>query len=138
MEELKMEIEVQKDFLTVTHQYPDFILKMHSFICTCENPKITLTEHIDYKWLKSNSGEFENPLVEFVKFFLENHQATENKMMSEIVDEYNGLIGDEDLPKDSGRMIGLSSKDSTQATYQTRARGWNNFNSGAISGFICW
>ena len=54
IEELKMEIEVQEDFLTVTHQYPDFILKMHSFICTCKNPKITLTEHIDYKWLKVN------------------------------------------------------------------------------------
>lgn len=91
-----------------------------------------------YKWLKSNLGELENPLVNFVKFFLDNHQTSENKMMSEIVDEYNGLIGDEDLPKDSGRMIGLSSKDSTQATYQTRAKGWNNFNTGAISGFISW
>jgi hypothetical protein len=58
--------------------------------------------------------------------------------MSEIVDEYNGLIGDEDLPKDSSQMIGLSSKDSSQALYQIRAKGWNNFNTGAISGFISW
>ena len=28
-EELKMEIEVQEEFLTVTHQYPDFLLTMH-------------------------------------------------------------------------------------------------------------
>jgi hypothetical protein len=90
-----------------------------------------------YKWISSNGKEDETPLIGFVKFFLDNHQPTE-KIMSEIVDEYNGLIGDEDLPKDSSRMIGLSSKDSTQATYQTRAKGWNNFNTGAISGFISW
>ena len=52
LEELKMQIEVEADFLTVTHQYPDFIITMHSFICKCENPKLILTEHIDYKWLK--------------------------------------------------------------------------------------
>ena len=89
-----------------------------------------------YKWIKSNHDK-ESTVVGFVKFFLDNHKSTE-KIMSEIVDEYNGLIGDEDLPKDSNRMIGLSSKDSTQATYQTRAKGWNNFNTGAISGFISW
>jgi hypothetical protein len=90
-----------------------------------------------YKWIKTNQSGEENIPLEFVKFFLDNHTSTE-KIMSEIVDEYNGLIGDEDLPKDSNRMIGLSSKDSTQATYQTRAKGWNNFNTGAISGFISW
>ena len=51
LEELKVEIEVKEPFLTVSHQYPDFHLTMHSFICTCENPHITLTEHIDFKWL---------------------------------------------------------------------------------------
>jgi hypothetical protein len=90
-----------------------------------------------YKWISLHRKDDENPLLGFVKFFLDNHNPTE-KIMSEIVDEYNGLIGDEDLPKDSSRMIGLSSKDSTQATYQTRAKGWNNFNTGAISGFISW
>lgn len=51
LEELKMLIEVKDEFLTVTHQYPDFILTMHSFICNCINPTLTLTEHIDFKWL---------------------------------------------------------------------------------------
>ncbi len=50
-EELKMEIYVHEEFLTVTHEYPDFILTMHSFICKCDNPNLTLTEHIDHKWL---------------------------------------------------------------------------------------
>lgn len=54
LEELEMQIEVQEEFITVTHQYPDFVLTMHSFICKCDNPKLTLTEHIDYKWLKKN------------------------------------------------------------------------------------
>jgi 8-oxo-dGTP diphosphatase len=54
LEELEMQIEVQEEFITVVHQYPDFVLTMHSFICKCDNPKLTLTEHIDYKWLKKN------------------------------------------------------------------------------------
>ncbi len=57
LEELKMQIDVQEEFLTVTHQYPDFIIIMYSFICSCQNPKLTLTEHIDYKWLNSNDLE---------------------------------------------------------------------------------
>ena len=51
LEELIMIIEVQQEFLTVTHHYPDFSITMHSFICSCEDPNITLTEHIDFKWL---------------------------------------------------------------------------------------
>ncbi len=58
LEELEMEIEIQEEFLTVTHEYPDFILIMHSFICKCDNPKLTLTEHIDYKWLKKDELEY--------------------------------------------------------------------------------
>ena len=53
-EELKIVIDVQEEFLTVTHQYPDFIIVMHSFICNSKDRKITLTEHIDYKWLDKN------------------------------------------------------------------------------------
>ena len=53
-EELNMSIEVQEEYLTVTHDYPDFRLTMHSFICTCKNPSLTLTEHLDYKWLHKN------------------------------------------------------------------------------------
>lgn len=57
LEELKMQIDVQEEFMTVRHQYPDFIITMHSFICKCGNPKLTLTEHIDFKWLKPNELE---------------------------------------------------------------------------------
>ncbi|MBL0012578.1 MAG: (deoxy)nucleoside triphosphate pyrophosphohydrolase [Flavobacterium sp.] len=54
LEELKMEITVKEEFLTVVHQYPDFILTMHSFICDCIDRKLTLTEHIDFQWLKKD------------------------------------------------------------------------------------
>jgi 8-oxo-dGTP diphosphatase len=50
-EELNVDITISEEFLTVNHTYPDFILIMHSFICTCANTTIQLTEHIDYKWL---------------------------------------------------------------------------------------
>ncbi len=56
-EELNMQIDVQEEFMTVTHQYPDFILTMHSFICKCESAQLTLTEHIDYKWRQKNELE---------------------------------------------------------------------------------
>jgi 8-oxo-dGTP diphosphatase len=53
-EELKMKIQIQQEFITVVHQYPDFELKMHSFICTCATKDLTLTEHISFQWLKKN------------------------------------------------------------------------------------
>ncbi len=54
LEELKMLIEVKDEYLTVIHEYPDFILTMHSFICNCKDPTLSLTEHIDFKWLNRN------------------------------------------------------------------------------------
>jgi 8-oxo-dGTP diphosphatase len=57
LEELKMEIDVQEEFMTVRHQYPDFTITMYSFICKCDSPNLTLTEHVDFKWLKTNELE---------------------------------------------------------------------------------
>ncbi len=51
-EELNMVINVESEFLTVKHQYPDFHLTMYSFICTCNDTKLQLNEHIGFKWLK--------------------------------------------------------------------------------------
>lgn len=50
-EELDMVIKPESSFLTVKHQYPDFFLTMHSFICSCESPFFQLLEHVDYRWL---------------------------------------------------------------------------------------
>jgi 8-oxo-dGTP diphosphatase len=51
LEELNLDISIDSQFITVNHQYPDFTLVMHSFICSCNNPEIVLSEHVDFKWL---------------------------------------------------------------------------------------
>lgn len=50
-EELKMDIKVHYPFMSVKHNYPDIKLTLHSFICTCADPTVILTEHTDFKWL---------------------------------------------------------------------------------------
>lgn len=56
-EELHMDIRTKKEFITVEHEYPDFHLTMHSFICSCDDPIVKLTEHIEYKWLSLSELE---------------------------------------------------------------------------------
>jgi 8-oxo-dGTP diphosphatase len=51
LEELEMKIEIEREFLTVNHQYPDFSVTMHSFICSVSNSTFNLKEHIDFKWV---------------------------------------------------------------------------------------
>lgn len=50
-EELMLEVLPKKKLITVKHQYPDFHLTMHAFLCTCSTRNLKLTEHIDYRWL---------------------------------------------------------------------------------------
>jgi len=51
LEELNMQIEIQSEFLTTHHEYPDFALTMHSYICKCQHATLTLNEHINFMWL---------------------------------------------------------------------------------------
>jgi 8-oxo-dGTP diphosphatase len=53
-EELNMDINIQEEFLTVNHEYPDFKITMHSFKCKCESQELKLTEHISMEWLSIN------------------------------------------------------------------------------------
>ncbi len=53
-EELKIIIEIEREFMTIYHEYPDFNLTMHSFICRCKDVALTLTEHINYLWLSKH------------------------------------------------------------------------------------
>jgi len=57
-EELNITADIQSLFLTVVHEYPDFELTMHSFLCDVHSRDITLNEHIDSKWLMI--GELKN------------------------------------------------------------------------------
>jgi 8-oxo-dGTP diphosphatase len=54
IEELEIKPKIKELFLTVTHQYPDFELTMHSFICKTDSKSLKLNEHTDSKWLKKN------------------------------------------------------------------------------------
>ena len=51
-EELLATITDCEFFQTVKYQYPDFFLTMHSFLCHMPSKDVTLTEHIDFKWLE--------------------------------------------------------------------------------------
>lgn len=60
-EELKIDVAVVEKFLTVNHAYPDFHLTMETYLCDPQNdgvPELTLTEHLDFKWLTVQSEEF--------------------------------------------------------------------------------
>jgi 8-oxo-dGTP diphosphatase len=72
MEEMKLSID-ESDlsfFMTVNHQYPDFFLTMHSFICNLETREFELIEHVNYQWLNLNEltqidwAEADRPLAE--------------------------------------------------------------------------
>lgn len=54
-EEMSLNVTVSEDdfFLTVEHQYPDFSLKMHSYICHVTNRQFVRKEHINHVWLNS-------------------------------------------------------------------------------------
>lgn len=54
LEELNLTTKIKSYFLTVIHEYPDFELTMHSFMCEVDSKELTLNEHIDLKWLKIN------------------------------------------------------------------------------------
>jgi 8-oxo-dGTP diphosphatase len=41
-------------FLTVEHEYPDFSITMHSYICHVSNRQFTRKEHYSHVWLKVN------------------------------------------------------------------------------------
>ena len=56
-EELHIDIINPQFYLTVEHTYPDFAIVMHSFLCVTETQQLTLTEHIDAKWLKNSELE---------------------------------------------------------------------------------
>ncbi|NLA70179.1 MAG: (deoxy)nucleoside triphosphate pyrophosphohydrolase [Clostridiales bacterium] len=53
IEEMLVDIDIDdmSYYDSVEHDYPDFKLKMSTFVAPLEDQKITLTEHVDIKWL---------------------------------------------------------------------------------------
>ncbi|AKB77701.1 Mutator mutT protein (7,8-dihydro-8-oxoguanine-triphosphatase) [Methanosarcina horonobensis HB-1 = JCM 15518] len=54
LEEMGIEIKVSENdfFMTVIHQYPDFKITMHSYICRVSSSEFVRKEHINHVWLK--------------------------------------------------------------------------------------
>lgn len=50
-EELNINTTIGELVMTVDHAYPDFRLIMHAFHCEIISGELTLTEHLDQKWL---------------------------------------------------------------------------------------
>ena len=53
VEEMALEVEIGDEdyYMSVEHEYPDFTIIMHSFICRVESPAFVRKEHVDHKWL---------------------------------------------------------------------------------------
>lgn len=54
IEEMLVDIDIDdmSFFDSVEYDYPDFKLKMSTFVAPLRDQKITLTEHVDIKWLE--------------------------------------------------------------------------------------
>jgi 8-oxo-dGTP diphosphatase len=50
-EELGMDILPVRHLMSVRHQYPDFNLVLHAWICETESPELELREHQSACWL---------------------------------------------------------------------------------------
>lgn len=51
-EELNIEIQIINKIVSINHDYPDFSITMHCYLCELlNNNEITLNDHVDYKWL---------------------------------------------------------------------------------------
>ncbi|RYY54707.1 MAG: (deoxy)nucleoside triphosphate pyrophosphohydrolase [Chitinophagaceae bacterium] len=53
-EELNKSIVVGPKLITVDHDYPDFEILMHTYLCFADDQDLQLSEHIDFKWLPIN------------------------------------------------------------------------------------
>lgn len=54
VEELKIKASIGELVTTVDHTYPDFRLIMHAYHCRILSGELTLTEHLEKKWLKKS------------------------------------------------------------------------------------
>lgn len=74
-EEMDINVTINKGdyLLTIEHEYPDFAITMHTYLCKVEKPDFVMKEHISFKWLSVNEldkldwAEADKPIVEFLK-----------------------------------------------------------------------
>ncbi len=51
-EELDIDIEVSKPFVTVHYRYPEFHISLMTFWCKIKKGRLRLLEHNDYRWVR--------------------------------------------------------------------------------------
>ena len=54
LEELRMDINIDKFFMAVDYQYPDFFINMKVYLCSSKSNQLLLSEHLSYQWLSVN------------------------------------------------------------------------------------
>lgn len=75
-EELATKITVDNFIMTVTYQYSTFAITMHAYQCTIIEGNLTLSEHLDSRWLTCEElptvdwAPADLPIVERIKDFL--------------------------------------------------------------------
>lgn len=82
LEELDCEVTVGEEIITVTHQYPDFIITLHAYQCTAQSPYLILQEHIEYKWqlpTELPSMEWCDADLPIVKAVCEQYHASQSR-----------------------------------------------------------
>lgn len=50
-EEMDWDVYVGRPLVTVTHEYPDFIVELHAYSCKGGEGEFKMLEHLDCKWL---------------------------------------------------------------------------------------
>ena len=50
--DIELSIESSQFFMTVNHDYPDFSITLHSYLCQINERNFTRREHISHVWLK--------------------------------------------------------------------------------------
>ena len=50
-EELEINVEIESYFTTVLHEYSDFAVNIHYFICKTNDKHLNMKVHNDYAWL---------------------------------------------------------------------------------------
>ncbi len=60
LEELALNIHIEKFMTTIYYQYPSFHLTMHVYLCQIENGELVLNEHSASRWVTSSKLKYIN------------------------------------------------------------------------------
>jgi len=70
IEELSITPEIGNHFLTIHHEYPDFELTMHCYLCSAESRNVSLNVHKSCQWLLKSQltdldwAEADKPIIQ--------------------------------------------------------------------------